>query len=192
MDIWFDINDYDFVSLDTLGFPDYWLLKSGAVWSTIQNRWLTLDAKGCVLIRHITKKFVRMSVRSLVSQMFIEPELLLDGFVHLWFDGRYLINNNGIVYSTINLRFLTWMIIKQYAYVRIGEQARLVHRLVAETFLPNDFGYNEVNHIDGNKLNNSVWNLEWCDRSMNMKHAYEMGFLDDSLKKAQLGRHLLN
>lgn len=42
-----------------------------------------------------------------------------------------------------------------------------VHRLVAETFLPNLFKEVEVNHIDEDKTNNNVENLEWCDRKYN-------------------------
>lgn len=52
----------------------------------------------------------------------------------------------------------------------------LVHRLVAEAFIPNnDKSKTIINHLDGNKRNNTVGNLEWCDNSRNVRHAYEMG-----------------
>lgn len=57
-----------------------------------------------------------------------------------------------------------------------------VHRLVAEAFIENPLQKNTVNHIDGNKRNNCVENLEWCDRSEQMLHAYKLG-----LKKAAKG-----
>lgn len=47
-----------------------------------------------------------------------------------------------------------------------------VHRLVAEHFLPNNNENNTVNHIDGNRLNNKVENLEWVSYSQNLSHSY--------------------
>lgn len=47
-----------------------------------------------------------------------------------------------------------------------------VHRLVAICFIDNVNGYEEVNHIDGNKTNNNITNLEWCTHLENMQHCY--------------------
>ena len=57
-----------------------------------------------------------------------------------------------------------------------------IHRLVAETFIYNRFNKPQVNHKDGNKLNNRYDNLEWCTSSENLKHAY-----DTDLKVATKG-----
>jgi len=48
-----------------------------------------------------------------------------------------------------------------------------VHRLIALTFLPNPNNYKEINHIDYNKSNNHIDNLEWCSRSYNITHSYK-------------------
>ena len=71
--------------------------------------------------------------------------------------------NNNLGYEVINLSKFG---IKKYY---------TIHRLVAKAFIPNPNNYKEINHIDGNKRNNYVDNLEWCTRSQNMLHAYNKG-----------------
>lgn len=73
-----------------------------------------------------------------------------------------------------------------YEKVRLNRKGKditaRVHRLVAEAFIENPLHKETVNHIDGNKQNNCVENLEWCDRKEQMQHAYNLG-----LKKAAKG-----
>ncbi len=57
-----------------------------------------------------------------------------------------------------------------------------VHRLVAEAFIPNPDNKDTVNHIDGNKQNNTISNLEWTNRTEQMLHAYNLG-----LKNSRVG-----
>ena len=59
-----------------------------------------------------------------------------------------------------------------------------VHRLVANTFIENKDNKLTVNHIDGNKLNNNISNLEWVTYSENTKHAWDTGLMENARKAA--------
>ena len=52
-----------------------------------------------------------------------------------------------------------------------------IHRLMVINYLPNPNNLTEVNHKDGNKLNNSLTNLEWCTPSENTQHAWDNGLI---------------
>ena len=56
-----------------------------------------------------------------------------------------------------------------------GQHIQRVHRVVADAFYDGDHTGRDVNHIDGNKSNNAVSNLEFCTRSENINHAFQTG-----------------
>lgn len=88
---------------------------------------------------------------------------------------NYLIDENGNIYSKFRNRFLT-PCINKWGYYIIGlyknreRKEFQVHRLVALTYIPNPNNLPQVNHIDENKQNNNVNNLEWCTSQYNLTY----------------------
>lgn len=104
---------------------------------------------------------------------------------HPWRDNIY-VSDTGIIAKNVHGRIIVMpqhilnsgyltVSVDDYKTRRNANGNQLVHRLVAETYIPNPDGKPHVNHIDANKLNNSVDNLEWCTLSENMIHAYKHG-----------------
>jgi hypothetical protein len=92
----------------------------------------------------------------------------------------YLIYQDGQVYSTYTNKFLPLTLqgdtyLKVILYHKSKRYIKKPHRLVAEAFIPNPENKPQVNHIDGNKLNNHVDNLEWVTPSENTQHAWDSG-----------------
>ena len=88
---------------------------------------------------------------------------------------NYAINVDGNVRSLKTNRFLKHDLSTGYARVTLSnnkvKKKFLVHRLVAMEFIPNTHNKPCVNHIDGDKLNNNINNLEWCTYSENERHS---------------------
>lgn len=101
--------------------------------------------------------------------------LNIDGY-----NGIYQVSNAGQVRSIYNGKI---KLLKPYhkhkVYMTVnlwkdrGYKTYTIHRLVAISFIPNPNNHPVVNHIDGNKINNHVSNLEWCTHGDNLTHAYK-------------------
>lgn len=113
----------------------------------------------------------------------IEEFKAIDGY-----NNKYYISNLGRVFVTDYRGQKVWKEMKSRSikgYKSVGfrlfengesiQTLYKVHRLVAQYFIPNSENKPIVNHIDGNKQNNIVTNLEWCTVAENTRHAYKTG-----------------
>lgn len=107
------------------------------------------------------------------------------------YEGKYQVSNYGSV-KTLNYRrtgtarLLIPKNDKGYLAVGLYKNGKrkmfLIHRLVAEAFIPNPENLPQVNHIDEDKTNNYVENLEWCTQSYNNNYGTRLKRVSESLK----------
>lgn len=110
--------------------------------------------------------------------------------------GNYKVTEGGLVYNTITGKEIRSQITNSgYVLVHLYNngirKAYTVHRLVAISFIPNPMDLPQVNHKDGNKLNNHVSNLEWVSPGDNMRHSFSIGNSEKTREAARLRMAIL-
>ena len=105
----------------------------------------------------------------------------MKGFTKISKNTNYSINVDGQIINKYGEIKVPQRSSKGYLRVKLYNNGvpthESIHKLVAETFIPNPDNKPEVNHRDGNKQNNHVSNLEWATKSENMIHAYQTGLV---------------
>ena len=91
------------------------------------------------------------------------------------YEGKYFVSDDGRIRNSLGDELSPYTTKKGYLRIGLYKEGStknfLVHRLVAEAYIDNSMNFKEVNHIDLNKKNNHVKNLEWVDGSKNVQHA---------------------
>lgn len=104
------------------------------------------------------------------------------------YEGMYKVSNFGKVMNVKTQRIISDYSMKGYRMVQLWKnnirKGICVHRLVAEAFIDNPYNLPQVNHIDENKSNNNVTNLEWCSISYNQNH----GTINERRRNIMKGR----
>lgn len=103
----------------------------------------------------------------------------------------YYASDDGIIYSDKSgeLRELKPWVDSRGRYLIIGlsengvVDKKLVHRIIAETFIPNPNNYPEVNHLNYSTQDNRIENLEWCTGLQNIHHALKKIFTYKKLSR---------
>lgn len=114
------------------------------------------------------------------------------------YDGRYQVSNLGNVritsYRNTGMKRLMKISLTNCGYCKVElyrdkkGKMQYVHRLVAMAFIPNPHNKPQVNHIDGNKTNNSVSNLEWASASDNQLHSIAHNLREPSPMTGRFGK----
>lgn len=86
-----------------------------------------------------------------------------------------IVHSNGTITNCKTNKIIKFHKSNGYLRARIGNKQEYLHRLIAKAFISKNIENYSINHIDGNKLNNSIKNLEILSLSENTKHAHETG-----------------
>jgi hypothetical protein len=113
------------------------------------------------------------------------------------YEGLYVVSNQGNIYSLnykhtgkvekLSPKITKWGYLQVCLYKNGEVKHCLIHRLVAETFIPNPLGLPQINHIDEDKTNNRAENLEWCTNQYNSEYS-----LAKQVEQYDLNGNLIN
>jgi hypothetical protein len=113
----------------------------------------------------------------------------MDGFKSCsYLPSGYLINNKGDVMSPFGKVLKQHISNSGYLFLNIKNKGYFIHRALAFCFIGIKHGSDFVNHIDGNKKNNDISNLEWCTKSENALHSYRLGLKKESVSLLYKGK----
>ena len=193
-------------SLDLIGYDcRYILYPNGTVFNTKKNKLMSMYRHNFFL-RRLDGSYKTISLKTLYRQCY-NKEYCIDNIPNLpneiWRNvvldtnddtSGYLVSNLGRVKSILKYNAI---ILKPttnnsgYLIVEIHGKPCRIHRLVALAFIPNnDKSKDTIDHIDGDKTNNNVTNLQWLSRLDNIKKEWNGRKLDKERKKSSITQSL--
>ena len=147
----------------------------------------------------ISKNILDKIGKQLDSNVMLSPiSEIIEEWKPIYLGGElsnYVISSHGYIKNIITRKFIKASK-NENGYLKVGlyynkkSYTRKIHRLVAQAFIPNPRNKRTVNHKDGDKTNNKVWNLEWNTHLENIRHAMKTGLMINWAKGEDSGSNV--